>query len=53
MGLDAIFQQIAYAGYQVWAWLRYESGVHPVIFLGAVLVIVAAIILYKTEIRTK
>ena len=53
MGLDAIFQQIAYAGYQVWAWFRYEAGVHPFIFLGAVLVIVAAIILYKTEIRTK
>ena len=53
MWLDAMFQQIAHAGYQVWVWLRYEAGVHPFIFLGAVLVIAAAIILYKTEIRSK
>jgi hypothetical protein len=53
MGLDAVFQQIVYAGYELWAWLRYESGVNPLIFLGVVLVIVAAIIMYKTEVRDK
>ena len=49
MGLDAIVQ----IGRQVWAWMRYEVGVHPFLFLGAVIIIVAAIILYKTEIRSK
>jgi hypothetical protein len=53
MGLDAMWQQGAYAGYQVWVWLRYEAGVHPFMFLGAVIVIVAALILYKTEVRGK
>lgn len=51
MGLDAVWQQVAYTGYQVWVWLRYEVSVHPFIFLGVVIVIVSAIILYKTEVR--
>ena len=53
MGLDAVWEQGAYAGYQVWAWVRYEAAVHPFIFLGVVIVIVAALILYKTEVRSK
>ena len=53
MGLDAMWQQCAYAGYQVWVWLRYEAGVHPFIFLGVVIVIVSAFIMYKTEVRGK
>ena len=53
MGLDAVLQQFADTGYQVWVWLRYETGVHPFIFLGVVIVIVSAIILYKTEVRSK
>jgi hypothetical protein len=53
MGLDAVFQQVTYAGYQLWAWLRYEVGVHPLIFLGVVIVIIAAIVMYKTEVRDK
>jgi hypothetical protein len=53
MGLEAVFQGFVYAGYQVWAWLRYETGVHPFMFLGAVIVIIAAIILYKTEVKGK
>jgi hypothetical protein len=51
MGLDAMWQQCAYAGNQVLAWLRNEAGIHPLIFLGIVVVIVAAVILYKTEVR--
>lgn len=53
MGLDAVWQQVAHAGYQMWFWLRYEVGIHPFIFLGVVIVIVSAIILYKTEVRGK
>jgi len=53
MGLDAVYQQLVYAGYQLWAWLRYESGVNPLIFLGVVIIIVAAIVMYKTEVRRK
>ena len=51
MGLDAVWQQCTYTGYQVWVWLRYESGIHPLMFLGVVIVIVLAIILYRTEVR--
>jgi hypothetical protein len=53
MGLDAVWQQIVYTGYQVWIWLRYEIGVHPLVFLGVVIIIISAWILYKAEIRTK
>ena len=53
MGLDAVWQQCGYAGYQVWAWVRYELGVHPFIFLGVVVVIAAAFILYKAEVRSR
>ena len=53
MGLDAMWQQCAYAGYQLWLWLQYETGTHPFIFLGAVIVIVSAWILYKAEVRSK
>ena len=48
-----MWQQGAYTGYQVWVWLRAEAVMHPFIFLGAVMVIVLALILYKTEIRIK
>ena len=53
MGLDAVWQQCAYTGYQVWVWLRYEAGVHPFMFLGAVIVIVSAWVMYKAEVRSK
>ena len=53
MGLEAVWQQCTYTGYQVWAWLRYEAGVHPFMFLAIVIVIVSAIILFKTEVRGK
>jgi hypothetical protein len=53
MGLDAMWQQFAHSSYHVWVWLRYESGMHPLLFLGVVIVIVAAFILYKTEVRSK
>jgi hypothetical protein len=53
MGLDAMWQQSAYAAYQVWAWVSYEFGTHPFIFLGVVIVIVSAFIMYKAEVRSK
>ena len=53
MGLDAVLQQCADTWYQVWVWLRYEAGIHPLIFLGAVIIIVSAWILYKSEVRIK
>ena len=53
MGLDAVWQQFVYIGYQVWVWLRYEASLHPFLFLGIVIVIVSAWILYKAEVRTK
>ena len=53
MGLDAVWHQSIYAVYEVWIWLRYEVSVHPFLFLGAVLVIIAAFIMYKTEVRSK
>jgi drug/metabolite transporter superfamily protein YnfA len=53
MGLDAVWQQCVYGGYQVWAWLRHEASVYPFMFLAAVIVIISALILYKTEVRRK
>ena len=53
MGLEAVWQQCTYTGYQVWVWLRYEAGVHPFMFLAAVIVIIAAVIMFKTEVRGK
>jgi hypothetical protein len=53
MGLDAMWQQGAYTVYQLWLWLRYEVEIHPFIFLGVVIVIVSAFIMYKTEVRGK
>jgi hypothetical protein len=53
MGLEAVWQRFAYAGYQVWAWLRYEFGAHPFILVGVVIIIASAFILYKTEVRSK
>lgn len=53
MGLDAMWQQGTYAGYQVWAWIRYEAAMHPFIFLAAVIVIISAFIMYKAEVRSR
>jgi len=53
MGLDAIWQQTVYTIHQVWLWMRYEVGIHPFIFLGAVIIIISAWVLYKAEVRTK
>lgn len=48
-----MWQEIDYASYQVWAWLRHEASIHWLIFLIAAIVIVSAVILYKTEVRNK
>jgi hypothetical protein len=53
MGLDALWQQCVYVVHHTWFWLRYEAGVHPLIFLGVVIVFIGAIILYKTEVRNR
>jgi hypothetical protein len=53
MGLEAVQQEFVYTCYQVWLWLRYEAGMHPFIFLAAVIVIISAFIMYKAEVRTK
>jgi heme exporter protein D len=53
MGLEAVWQQYLSIGYQVWVWLSYEAALHPFLFLGVVIVIVSAWILYKTEVRGK
>ena len=53
MGLDALWQQCVYTGYQIWIWLSYEASVHPFLFLGVVIVIVSAWVLYKAEVRGK
>ena len=53
MGVNAMWQQCVYGIYQVWYWLTYEIGVHPFLFLGIVIIIVSAWLLYKAEVRTK
>jgi hypothetical protein len=53
MGLEAVWQEFVYTFYQLWLWLRYEAGMHPFIFLAAVIVIISAFIMYKAEVRTK
>jgi hypothetical protein len=53
MGLEGVWQQCVYTGYQVWVWLRYESGIHPFIFLGVVIVIISAFIMCKTDVRSR
>jgi hypothetical protein len=53
MGLDAMWQQCVYTSYQVWVWLRYEASVHPFLLLAAAIVIIAALFMYKTEVRSK
>jgi drug/metabolite transporter superfamily protein YnfA len=51
MGLDAMWHNSVNVCYQVWVWVRQEVSQHPFLFLGTVIVIVAAWILYKTEVR--
>jgi len=53
MGLDAIWQQIAITSYQLWVWLKYEASLHPFMFLGAVIVIISAWAMFKSEVRGK
>jgi len=53
MGLEAVWQQGAQTCYQVWVWLKYEAGAHPVLFLGALIVIVSAWLLYKADAKIK
>jgi drug/metabolite transporter superfamily protein YnfA len=53
MGLDAVWQQGVYVCYQVWVWLKYEASLHPFLFLGVVIIIISAWILYKAEVRGK
>jgi hypothetical protein len=38
---------------QMWNWLIYETSGHPFLFLGGVIIIFSAWLLYKAEVRTK
>jgi hypothetical protein len=53
MGLEAVWQQIDLSSYQLWVWLRYQASVHPFLFLGALIVIVSAWLLYRAEVKIK
>jgi hypothetical protein len=53
MGLDAVWQEGTYAGYEVWVWLRHEVAMHPFLFLAAAVVIISAFIMYKAEVKSK
>jgi hypothetical protein len=53
MRLEAVFQKFFIASYQLWEWVKYETGGHPFLFLGSVIVIVLAWTLYKMEGRVK
>ncbi len=53
MGLEAIWQQITISCSQVWTWLKYETGAHPFLAIGSILVIVLAWGLYKMEVRER
>jgi len=53
MGLEAVWQNWSNAGHQVWVWVEYEAGLHPFMAVGVVIVIISALILYKTEVRDK
>ena len=53
MGLEAIWQQGANFGYQLWVWLKYEASLHPIMSLGVVIIIVSAWILFKSGVRSK
>lgn len=53
MGLEAIWQQFAIAGYQIWVWVQYELGAHPYLIGGTIVVIILALTLYRMEVRAK
>jgi len=53
MGLEAVWQQFAFAGYQLWVWIEQGIGAHPFLAVGTLVVFVLAWALYKAEVRTK
>jgi hypothetical protein len=53
MGLESIWQQVAIAIYQFWGWFEYETGDHPFLAMGIVVVIIFAYTLYKIEVRSR
>jgi hypothetical protein len=53
MGLEAIWQRFAIAGYQFWVWVQYETGAHPYLIVGTIVVLILAITLYKMEVRAR
>jgi drug/metabolite transporter superfamily protein YnfA len=48
-----MWEQFSITCYQVWIWLKSEVYVHPFLFLGIVVVIVSAWVMYKSEVRTR
>jgi|GEM_PF-2243272 len=53
MDIEAMCQQLVCAGYQAWLCLSCEARLHPFMILAAVIVIISAFIMYKTEVRGK
>jgi hypothetical protein len=53
MDLGAIWQQFAIAGYQIWVWVQYELGAHPYLIVGAAVVIILALTLYRMEVKVR
>jgi hypothetical protein len=53
MGLEALWQKFAIAGYQLWVWAQYEFGTHPYLITGTIVVIILALTLYKMEVRAR
>jgi hypothetical protein len=46
-----MWEQFAITCYQMWVGLKYEVSVHPFLFAGVVIVVVSALILFKSEVR--
>jgi len=46
-----MWQSFTIASYQAWIWLKYEVSLHPFLFLGTVIIVVSAWILYNSEVR--
>jgi len=53
MKLDSFWEQFTIACYQLWVWLKYETGDHPFLAVGTVVVFILAWALFRTEVRSR
>jgi hypothetical protein len=51
--MQAVWQNLATAGYQFWVWVQYELGAHPYLIGGTVVAIILALTLYRMEVRAR